>query len=109
MDVDAAWASLIAAPPHPEYPSGHSTISCAAAVLLASFFGQDTPFTVDSPSMPGVTRPFTSFSAALAEVKLARILAGIHLSNSCDAGQSVGRAVGEYVLQNAALRDRGIH
>jgi hypothetical protein len=108
-DVDPAWTSLIPAPPHPEYPSGHSTITCAAVVVLASFFGQDTSFTVDSSSMAGVTRSFTSFTAALAEVKRARIVAGIHFPNSCDAGQSVGEAVGEYVLQNAALRDRGIH
>lgn len=40
---DAAWASLIATPPHPDYLAGHPAFSGAAATLLDNFFGTDTP------------------------------------------------------------------
>ena len=47
-------------PPHPEYPSGHSSASGAAAAILAAEFGNATPFTVTSDVRPG-TRAFPSF------------------------------------------------
>lgn len=64
-------------PAHPEYPSGHSTVSGAAAFILAQEFGEDTPFSVDSDVRPG-TRPFSSFSAATSEIADARVFGGIH-------------------------------
>ena len=60
-DPDPAWTPLLVTPNHPEYPSGHSTTSSAAAAVLAAHFGNHTSFTVDSDKMPGVTRSFTSF------------------------------------------------
>lgn len=38
---DAAWSSLIATPPHPDYAAGHPAFSGAAATVLANFFGDD--------------------------------------------------------------------
>jgi membrane-associated phospholipid phosphatase len=64
-------------PPHPEYPSGHSTVSGAAAFILSAAFGDNTPFTVTSDVRPG-TRGFPSFSAAVAEIADARVFGGIH-------------------------------
>ena len=108
-DPDPSWTPLIVTPAHPEYPSAHSIISSAATTVLANFFGEDTSFTVDSSSMAGVTRSFTSFSAATAEIKNARVFGGIHFRNSCNVGQTVGDAVGGYVLEHALLREPGIH
>jgi membrane-associated phospholipid phosphatase len=108
-DVDPTWTPLIVTPAHPEYPSAHSIISSAATAVLANFFGENTSFTVDSSSMAGVTRSFTSFSAATAEIKNARVFGGIHFRNSCNVGQAVGDAVGTYVIERALLREPGIH
>ena len=108
-DVDPAWTPLIVTPAHPEYPSAHSIISSSATAVLANIFGENTSFTVDSSSMAGVTRSFTSFSAATAEIKNARVFGGIHWRNSCNVGQSVGEAVGAYVVEHALLREPGIH
>ena len=108
-DPDPTWTPLIVTPAHPEYPSAHSIISSAATAVLANFFGENTSFTVDSSSMAGVTRSFTSFSAATEEIKNARVFGGIHYRNSCNVGQSVGDAVGAYVLERALLREPGIH
>ena len=101
--ADATWMPLFATPPHPEYPSGHSTVSGAAAVVLATFFGENKHFTVDNDLLIGVTRSYHSFTQALNEVKNARIYAGIHFRFACDDGQVIGDQVGHYVLEHALL------
>ncbi len=100
---DSTWMPLFATPAHPEYPSGHSMVSGAAAVVLANFFGEKTHFTVDNDLLIGVTRSYWSFTQALDEVKNARIFAGIHFRFSCDDGQEVGDKVGNWVLDHALL------
>ena len=99
--ADPTWLPLFATPAHPEYPSGHSCVSGAAGVVLANYFGEGTRFRVTSDVMPGVVRQFDSFSAALEEVKNARIFAGIHFRSATTDGQTLGASVGEYVLNNA--------
>jgi membrane-associated phospholipid phosphatase len=103
-DPDSGWTPLIITPPHPEYPSAHSTVSAAALSVLSVFFGEITSFTVDSYGMPGVTRSFADFSSAAAEIKNARIFGGIHFRSSCNDGQSLGVAVAEYVLDHSMRR-----
>jgi hypothetical protein len=100
---DPLWMPLFATPNHPEYPSGHSTVSAAAAVVLANFFGEKSHFTVDNDLMIGVIRSFSSFSQALDEVKNARVFAGIHFRSACDDGQATGIQVGNWVLDHALL------
>ena len=53
---DPAWTPLFTTPAHPDYPSGHSCVSAAAAVVLAKEFGARTPFRMTSDSMLGVSR-----------------------------------------------------
>ena len=101
--ADPSWMPLFATPNHPEYPSGHSTVSGAAAVVLASFFGENRHFTMDNDLLIGVTRFYRSFTQALDEVKNARIFAGIHFRSACDDGQATGSQVAEWVLDNALL------
>jgi hypothetical protein len=87
-------------PPHPEYPSGHSTVSGSAAFILAAAFGENTSFTVNSDVRPG-TRSFASFSDAVAEIANARVFGGIHFRTSCVRGNTLGRAVADYVSRHA--------
>ena len=101
-DPDADWRplldSLTGTPPHPEYPSAHSTYSGAAAFILAAAFGENTAFSVTSEIRPG-TRSYASFSEAIAEIADARVFGGIHLRSSCARGNSLGRAVADYVMR----------
>lgn len=98
-EADVNWTPLIATPPFPSYVSGHSTFSAAAATVLAGFFGTDqVTFTTTSEGLPGVTRTFTSLSAAAAEAGQSRIYGGIHFQFDNTDGLALGRAVGEYVL-----------
>jgi membrane-associated phospholipid phosphatase len=104
--ADPSWTPLLITPPHPEYPSGHSTVSAAAATVLARYFGSDASFMVDSDAdaMTGVVRSFPNVPAALAEIVTARVFGGIHFRTACNDGQATGTAVGEYVLQHAFRR-----
>ena len=102
--ADPTWAPLFATPAHPEYPSGHSCVSAAASVVLAEAFGDKTRFTVEADTMPGITRSFRSFSAAIEEVQNARIYAGIHFRSATEDGQALGASVARYVLEHLARR-----
>jgi hypothetical protein len=110
-DVDPAWTPVLDAttgtPAHPEYPSGHSTVSGAAAFILAAEFGENTSFDVTSETGPG-TRSFASFGAATAEIANARVFGGIHFRTACIRGNAVGRAVAGYISTHAirAFGDR---
>jgi hypothetical protein len=99
--ADPVWTPLLVTPNHPEYPSGHSTVSGAAATVLADYFGQSTSFSVDSDVMAGVVRSFPNFAAALSEIKDARIFAGIHYRSACDDGQNIGIAAAQFVMSNS--------
>jgi membrane-associated phospholipid phosphatase len=104
-DPDPAWVPWLdffppGTPAHPEYPSGHSTVSGSAAFVLASMFGDDTPFTVTSDVRSG-TRAFPSFSAATAEIADARVFGGIHFRTSCVRGNLLGQAVAGYISSHA--------
>jgi len=101
---DPTWTPLFATPAHPDYPSNHSCISGAAGVVLANEFGDNVPFTVESDGMLGVTRSFRGVSDAVAEVKNARVFAGIHFRTATDDGQALGVAVANYVLAHAFQR-----
>jgi hypothetical protein len=103
-DPDSNWQplldSLTGTPAHPEYPSAHSSFSGAAAFVLADFFGENTAFSATSEIRPGTTRSYTSFSEAIAEIADARVFGGIHLRSSCARGNSLGRAVADYVSRH---------
>ena len=106
---DTAWVPWLdsfptGTPAHPEYPSGHSTVSGAAAFILAGEFGEATGFSVTSDVRPG-TRTFSSFSAATSEIADARVFGGIHFRTSCVRGDMLGRRVADFVLKRAFRSD----
>lgn len=95
---NSTWAPLISTPAHPSYSSAHSTVSGAAAAVLADFFGTDNiAFTLPSqnPALPA--RSFTSFSGAAAESAVSRLYGGIHWSFDNNDGLTAGTAIGQYV------------
>lgn len=105
--LDPTWTPLLVTPPFPEYTSGHSTASSAAASVLADYFGDATSFTVKSHTNLSWTRSFSSFSAAVAEVADARVFAGIHFRTACVVGTAAGADVAAYVLENMIRRRHG--
>ncbi len=100
LAVDSRWVpQLMHTPPFPEYPSGHSSQSAAAAAVLAQAFGADTPFTDNTHNDRGWgPRSFASFAAAADEAALSRLYAGIHYRSGVRGGQAQGACVAAQVL-----------
>ena len=95
---DPGWTSLLNAPPFPEYTSGHSTFSKAAAVVIARFQGTDAiGFAVGNETITGVLRSFTSLAAAADECGRSRIYGGIHFTSANRDAKSSGVALANYV------------
>src|SRR5438034_1433292 len=68
------WMSFIVTPPFPDYTSGHSTFSAAAATVLPLFYDtEDLPFTTGSDFLPGVYRSFSTCMDAAEEAAVSRI------------------------------------
>jgi membrane-associated phospholipid phosphatase len=98
---DGTWSSFIATPPFPDYVSGHSTFSAAAAAVLALFYGTDDfAFITGSDALPGVSRSFASFSAAAAEAAMSRIYGGIHYRFASQDGLTAGTQIGRWTFRN---------
>ncbi len=96
--ADAAWEPHIVTPAHPEYISTHSTLTKAAAVILAAFFGGDeADITLAAFMDPGMTRHYGSFSQVAEEAGLSRIYGGIHFRFSHTTGSAMGQQIGGYV------------
>ena len=89
--------------PDPSYPGAHSAISAAGAEVLRFFFGKRFTFDVTSESLAGVTRHFTSFSAAAEEAGLSRIYAGQHFRSDHLTGKRLGHQVAEAVNETILL------
>lgn len=100
LRIDSNWVpELMHTPPFPEYPSGHSVQSSAAAVVLSELFGADTAFVDNTHNDRGWgPRTFKSFKAAAQEAAFSRLYAGIHYRAGVVGGQVQGRCVAEKVL-----------
>lgn len=100
---DAAWLPLVPTPPHPEYPSAHTSNSGAMAAVLRVLFGDDPGFVITATSSqnPGFVRQWQSFSEGVHEVIDARVFSGIHFRNSDRVGARLGRQVARYVMTHA--------
>jgi len=97
--VNPAWTSPIGTPPFPEYPSGHSTQSGAAAVVLTDMFGH-MAFVDHTHGASGLAaRSFPRFFDAAYEAAESRLYGGIHFESAIDEGLRQGECIGEKVLE----------
>ena len=92
--IDPGWTPLLVTPPFPEYTSGHSVQSAAAARVLTDLFG-DVAFTDRTHEQRGLpARLFRSFTAAADEAAISRLYGGIHFRSAIERGLQQGRCVG---------------
>ncbi len=99
LAIDPKWTAFLATPPFPEYTSGHSSGSGAAAAALASVFGEAWNFTDHSHDSRGLkARSFKSFTEYANEAALSRLYGGIHYRESNERGMINGRNVAQNVL-----------
>ena len=109
---DQSWQPLLATPPHPEYPSGHTSNSSAMAAVLQALFGDNpgVPLTVtvfDSLLMTNLTRQWQAFSEAVGEVVDARVYSGFHFRTADEVGVTLGRQVARFVTTHALRPCKG--
>ena len=98
------WMSFIVTPPFPDYVSGHSTFSAAAATVLPLFYGtEDLPFTTGSDFLPGVYRNFSNCFDAAEEAAASRIYGGIHFRSASEDGLQAGISIGEWTATHYLL------
>ena len=96
--IDPSWEALLITPPFPEYPSGHSTQSAAAAVVLAKLFGDHYAFEDHTHEADGlIPRKYSSFWDAAEEAGISRLYGGIHYRNAIVLGLEQGKCIGAYV------------
>ncbi len=104
---DPRWVPLLETPDFPEYPSGHSAFSAAAARTMALVFGRDD-IALDTGTrarrMESVRRHYNHLSAAAEEAGLSRIYGGIHFYFSHRAAVDVGRQVADMVVADRLRR-----
>jgi hypothetical protein len=102
--MDPKWDSVLITPPFPEYPSGHSVQSGAAAAVLTDVLGEGFAFEdathVDDGLEP---RRFASFWVAAEEAGVSRLYGGIHFRAAIERGLDQGRCVGAFTT---ALKTR---
>jgi hypothetical protein len=97
------WLPLLATPPFPEYPSGHSVQSAAAARALTDLFGP-VAFTDRVLERRGLkARSFASFEDAAREAAISRLYGGIHFRPSIDDGLIQGDCVARQVAAHVAF------
>lgn len=107
--IDEEWLPLLQTPPFPEYTSGHSVISNAAAVALTSIFGDNFSFRDDTEEKYGLpVRNFDSFVAASEEAAISRLYGGIHYMPAIANGVTQGRKLGAYVVDKLELRNEAL-
>lgn len=88
-------------PPFPAYTSGHSTLGGAWSAIMEGFFGTDSDTfvgTTDDPNAVGMTRMFTSYSAAGFEDAISRVFNGVHYRWDCIEGFNSGHQLGHWVV-----------
>jgi hypothetical protein len=97
--IDPKWEPLLITPPFPEYPSGHSTESGAAAAVLTAIYGENFAFTDRTHERDGLgTRAFPSFVAAAGEAGMSRLYGGIHFRAAVENGLEQGRCIAQFAI-----------
>lgn len=95
--IDPGWEPLLNTPPFPEYPSGHSTQSAAAAAVLTRLLGEGRAFTDRTQDDDGLpARRFPSFRAAADEAGISRLYGGIHFRPAIERGLTQGDCVAAF-------------
>lgn len=99
--IDEDWIPVLQTPPFPEYTSGHSVISAAAATALTTVFGEPFPFEDTTELEYGLpSRSFESFYQASQEAAISRLYGGIHYMPACENGITQGKALGKFIMAN---------
>ena len=98
---DPGWEPLVATPNHPEYPCAHCSFAAGVATVMKAEVGAAPPGGVRVASRSialSNVQVLPSFDDWAREVSFSRTLGGVHYRFSNEAGEEIGRKVGEMAL-----------
>jgi membrane-associated phospholipid phosphatase len=100
--LSPVWSPLLTTPSFPEYPSGHSAISGAAAHVLQRILPIDAPVEdrLRNPMRETPVRWVVSWDQAAREASASRVVAGLHYAPSTEAGLVLGRDIATSCLRS---------
>lgn len=102
---DPNWRPHLQTPPFHEYTCGHCTISAACSEALTSVFGDNFAYTDTTEIEFGVKeRSYKSFREAALENEKARFFGGIHYYYCCILSNTMGRKVGDLVVDRLKMK-----
>lgn len=87
FQLDPTVTTVFPTPNHPSYPAAHASLAGAMETVLGALFPRDAE----------------AFSLIADEESWSRLWAGIHFRSDIEAGRTLGRAVGQSVIDWAAL------
>lgn len=90
VTINRTLTTVFSTPPFPSYPSGHSTVSTAAAQVLSEFFADRA----------------REWEEKATEASNSRVWGGVHYRFDIEAGDTLGRRVGERVVTR--MRAEGV-
>jgi hypothetical protein len=98
--IDDSWKPILQTPAFPEYTSGHSVISSAAATVLTGLYGESFQF-MDTSEVPfGLpARTYSSFYEASQEAAISRLYGGIHYFPAIENGVDQGKRIGDFIFK----------
>ncbi len=103
---DEEWKPILQTPPFPEYTSGHSVVSGAAATILTNIFGDNFSFLDDTETPYGLPiRTFSSFNTAAQEAAISRMYGGIHYRVAIEVVIGQGIKVVNFVNERLLMKN----
>jgi hypothetical protein len=104
------WNPLFATPPHPDFPSGHSTLAGIVEVVFSDLFGKDYAFTNHAYDYLGMPpQVYSSFSDMAVQIGRSRVLAGIHTTYACETGRKQGNIIAKNILRKLSFKNGEDH
>jgi len=103
--IDPTWSPLLVTPNFPEYTSGHSTSSGAAAEVLTQYLGTQSFLDSTNLNLGLSPRYFNSFDAAAQEAAISRVYGGIHYREAGANGIEMGRCVANQLEDRVDFED----
>lgn len=99
------WNPVLATPPHPDFPSGHSQTGGAFATVMTSLFGPSYSFTIRTYDNLGMApRSYNSFSEMADDIGKSRVYAGIHYTYACVEGNRQGSKIATNILNKLKFK-----
>jgi hypothetical protein len=107
--IDEDWLPVLQTPPFPEYTSGHSVASNAAAEALKKLFGEPFHFVDSTEVAYGLPiREFDSFRQAADEAAISRLYGGIHYMPAIVHGATKGQDLGFYLNDKVSTKSNNL-